>query len=208
MKILYFEGVGMDYEQNNLNQSDVLNHRIRTSFYNNDSEQIYLELSNTYMRDKKGKATEKMGTWIDFCFKVSKEKGEDIMYHEIFDRTKEHLELAKMDYTKENITNWINENLNCSFDTIEVLDDFHGYRVHGDNKQYKLMEEHSINHELAKKRKEAYNKVNEEYKKLTNSKYSVISLLDMDNDSITVRCHASDKALGKYPRIKKIKINK
>jgi hypothetical protein len=45
-----------------------------------------------------------------------------------------------------------------------------------------------------------------EYRKLLNEKYSKIGLLEMDNDSITVRCHASDKALGDNPRTKKIKI--
>lgn len=206
MKILSFEGAGMDYEGNNLNQSNVLNHRIRTSFYNNDGEQIYLELGNTYMRDKKGKATEKMGTHVDFCFKVPKDKNEEIQYHEIFNRAKEHLELTNMDYTKENIANWINENLNCNFDTIEVLDMFHGYGVHADNRQYNLIDNHNVNHELATKRKNAYNRIDMEYRQLLNEKYSVIGLKEMNNYSITVRCHVSETALGNFPRERTILI--
>ena len=196
-KVLYFEGAGMDFEQSELNGSDVLNHRIRTSFINNDGEQIYLEMGNTYKRDKKGKATEKMGTWVDFCFKVPSNKDDEIKYHEIFKRHEEHLELGKMDYTKENITKWINELLNCDFDTIHVLNRFYGYHVHGDNRSYVPMESIELNHERAFKRQQKYNELDEKYKLALNEKYSRIGIEEMKGDELKIRVFATKEKLEK-----------
>lgn len=195
MKILYFEGAGMDYETNE--HSNVGNYRIRTAFTNNDGIQYYIELGRAARRNKKYKTTSEWALRIDHLFKL---------VHGGYEIKKDWNSIAQLNYTNEDITKWINENLNCSFDTIQVLDFFHGYRVHKDNGHYNLMEEHNINHELAGKRREAYNKVDMEYRKLLNEKYSKIGLLEMDNDNITVRCYASDKALGDNPRTKKIKI--
>lgn len=186
-KVLYFEGAGMDFKENNLNQSDVLNHRIRTSFINNNGEQIYLEMGNTYKRDNKGKSTEKMGTWVDFCHKVPTD-GEETKYNEIYSRTKEHLELGKMDYTTENITKWINEKLNCSFDTIHVIDRFYGYYVHGENGACNLMENIELNHERAANRSQAYDLAMNYYK--DTRKFPCLSVLEMKENGLLIRCHA------------------
>ena len=195
-KVLYFEGAGSDFVQNEVNGSDVLNYRIRTSFLNNDGEQIYIELGNAYQRDIKGKATEKMGTWVDFCFKVPSDKNEEIRYSEIYNRSKEHLELNEMDYTKENLTQWINERLNCSFDTIHVLDEFYGYHTHGENGVYNLMDNIELNHERAAKRRQAYENIDTVYKTTLNEKYSVIVLMEMNDTSITIKTHVSDSKLN------------
>ncbi|QJI52309.1 hypothetical protein [Psychrobacillus phage Perkons] len=207
--VLYFEGAGMEfYEDITKKLSDVGNFRIRSSFLNNEGVQFYIEMGNTNKFDKKGKGKtlEKMGMWVDFCFKIPNDKNDEVKYHEIFSKTNEHLELAKMDYTKENIAKWINEKLNCNFDTIEVLDSFYGYYVHGDNRTYNRMEDIELIHNRAIARKEAYNSVDIEYRTLLNEKYSMIGLLEMDNESITIKCHASDQALGNNERIKRIPV--
>lgn len=190
-KVLYFEGAGMDFEQNNLNQSDVLNHRIRTSFKNNDGIVFYLEMGNVYQRDKKSKVTEKMMCRIDYCFKVKDLEIDDQPYYKHFNfnefNTKK-IELREIDYTKENLTKWINETLNCSFDTIEVINRFYGYHVHGDNGIYNQMEDIELNHKRAAKRSQAYDNAMDYYK--NTRKFPCLTVLEMLEDGLSIRCNA------------------
>lgn len=202
-KVLYFEGAGMDFETNQ--HSDVGNHRIRTAFTNDEGDLYYIELGNAIRRNKKGVAVSNWGLRIDHLFKIEDRHKEELNIGGYEIKT-DHNEIAELNYTTDAITKWINENLNCSFDTIEVLSRFHGYGAHGENKGYNLIENHVVDHELAKKREAAYNKADQEYRSLTKSKYSVISLLDMDEESITVRSYASKEALDGYPRIKRITV--
>ncbi|MGE6227607.1 hypothetical protein [Paenibacillus chitinolyticus] len=195
--ILYFEGAGMDYETNEF--SNVGNYRIRTAFFNNEGVPYYIELGNTYRRNEKNKVVSEWALRVDHLIKID-EKNSD------YEMAKNWKEIIKFDYTKEAITNWINANLNCSFKTIHVLNMFYGYRVHGDNRQFNIVDNHVVNHELARKRESAYRKVDEEYRKLLNEEYSMIGLLEMDDNSITIRCHASKEALGGLPRVKRIDI--
>lgn len=200
-KVLYFEGAGMDFKENEF--SNVGNYRIRTAFTNNDGIKYYIEMGRSprYTKTKSGKL-QKVSDWalrIDHLFIY--EDGNTNEKHEI--KTDWKI-ISQLDYTKESITVWINQNLNCNFDTIEVLDMFHGYRVHGDNGMYNLIDYHNINHELATKRREAYNELDMEYRRLTGNKYSVIGLKAMDDNSITVSCHASEQRLGINPRVKTI----
>lgn len=198
-KVLYFEGAGMDfYSKEQTKHSDIGNFRIRTSFLNNFGQQIYLEIMNGYVYDKKGKNIERFSMHIDFCFEVPEDKEEEIQYHKIYNRNKDHLQTREYDYTKHDITKWINDNLNCSFDTIQVLDRFYGYRVHGNHREYNLMENIELNHSRAKARKEAYNNIVERYKKLFNRKYPAISIKEMTNDYIVFDNHQGDELLKKY----------
>lgn len=190
--ILYFEGAGMDYETNE--NSDVGNHRIRTAFINNEGTQYYIELSNIRRSNDKNKTISEWGLHVDQLFEIV--DGE---------RTK-FGKFVHSSYTKGDITNWINTNLNCSFETIQVLNMFYGYWVHAEKDQYNLINNHIVDHEQAEKRKFAYNKVDTEYRTLLNEKYSRIRLLEMDENSITIYCYASDKALGDIQRIKRIEI--
>jgi hypothetical protein len=230
MKTLYFEGAGMDYEATQ--ESNVGNYRIRTAFKNLDGEEFYIELGNGYRRNEKGKTITEWALRIDFLFSMedhrkleaAEQYNRDLYiayrknkmsYAEYlqkkvieppYNRKLNHLEIIEVDYTKEGITQWINDNLNCDFDTIQVLDMFYGYRVHAEHRQYNLIDNHPVDHELASKRREAYNSVDMEYRQLLNEKYSKISLNEMSDNSITIRCYASDKALGSIPRIKTIMI--
>ncbi|MGY3386851.1 hypothetical protein ACVWZB_004805 [Paenibacillus polymyxa] len=196
--ILYFEGAGMDYETNE--NSDVENYRIRTAFVNNEGTPFYIELSNVYRRNDKNKTISEWGLHVDQLFEIvdGEEKNDEI--------TRCWKKIVQSSYTKGDITNWINANLNCSFETIQVLNMFYGYRVHGEKEQYNLINNHIVDHGQAEKRKLAYNKVDIEYRTLLNEKHTKISLLEMDESSITIRCYACVKALGDIPRIKRIEI--
>lgn len=206
MKILFFEGAGMDYEINQM--SNIGNYRIRTAFKNNDGIQYYIELGRGVKPIKKNGKYYIDGEWalyINHLFKLE-DRFKLGLEHGAYELSGNYVTNTHFEYTKEDITKWINENLNCDFDSIEVLDMFYGYRVHADNGCYNLIDNHLVNHELALKRREAYTAVDAEYRWSTNSKYSVISLLEMDDNSITIKCHASEKALGRLPRIKKVSI--
>lgn len=203
-KVLYFEGAGWDFhEEENFANSDVGNFRIRTSFLNNNGEQIYIEMGNTVQYDKKGKNVERYGLWVDFCFKVPS-NGEEIQYHEIYKRHIEHLENRKLDYSKEAITKWINERLNCDFDTIHVLDRMYGYNTHGDIVDgvttYNLMENVELDHEKVIKRITAYDSAMEYYK--DTHKFPCVSVLERLDNGIKVKCSASEKELNGLERVK------
>lgn len=201
-KVLYFEGAGMDFNEEG---SNVGNYRIRTAFLNNDGQEIYLELSGTFFDDKKNN---RFGwkTFITDCFNLSIST----------DQNESSIQLKTKTiggYSRENIVSWINENLNCNFESMEVLDWLEGYRVHGGYKDgeytYNLMDNHEKNDKRTVVRNEAYNNIDNEYRKLLNEKYSKISLLEMDNESITIKCYASEESLLKsgLDRVKKIVVN-
>ena len=145
--VLYFEGAGMNFYDEAMNHSDVGNFRIRTSFYNNEGVQYYIEMGRSARYNEKHKVTSEYGLRIDHLFKVENRNIAEFSAGGYEIKTN-HLEIRELDYSKHDITNWINENLNCSFDTIEVLDDSIGYRVHSYDQQngyelYNLMEDYA-----------------------------------------------------------------
>lgn len=210
--VLYFEGAGMDFYSNEqTDHSNVGNFRIRTAFKNNEGVEYYIELGNTIRYDftkKKPKVISNFALGIDHLFKLEDRNKEELKMGG-YEIKKDHNAIKQLDYTKKDIVKWINENLNCSFDTMQVLDFMYGYRVHGNNDNYNLMDNIELNHERAAKRKEEYNKVDQEYRTELNEKYSVIGLLEMNDNSITVRCYSSDEKLKNkgIERVKTISIN-
>lgn len=209
-KVLYFEGAGMDFYGEAEKQSDVGNFRIRTSFLNDDGVQYYIELGRCSRYDtskKKPKIITEFALRIDHLFKVEDRTKEELS-HGAYEIKTDWQGIRELDYSKAAITKWINENLNCSFDTIEVLNDFYGYRVHGGREIYNLMEDIELNHERVAARIEAYNKIDLTYRTVLNEKYSVIGMNEMDGESITIRCHASERALqeANLPRIQTIAV--
>ena len=200
-KILLFEGAGMNINEEG---SDIGNYRIRTSFINNDGDQIYLELGGNVQNCK----TAKRFCWythVDHAFNIS----------ESTDENKSRIKLNNTffkGYSKEDLTKYINENFNCNFDTIEVLNRFEGYRVHGDDGLYNLMENHTVNRKRTIARSEAYNKIDMEIREKLGEKYSKINLDCMDDESITIRCYTYEKDLHKIGmdkdnRLLKIQVN-
>lgn len=197
--ILYFEGAGMFFNNRELESSfsDVGNFRIRTSFKNLDGRQIYLELGNGKELGKRN-TLKRMFLTVDFCFYVPEDKEQEINYSELYDIRNEHLKPRKLDYTKNNIIKWINENLNCNFDSMEVLDQFYGYHVHNGDRTYNLMEDITINHKKAEARKQAYENKLKEYTIILKRKYPAISIKEMTDDYMILDNHQSDKLLKKY----------
>lgn len=200
-KVLLFEGAGMDvYEEG----SDVGNHRIRTAFINGNGDKIYLELGGNLQNCKTSK---RFGwyTHIDHCFNISVSTDENISSIKLNDT-------FFKGYSKEDLTNYINENFNCKFDTIEVLDWMEGYRVHGNRNEYNLMDNHEINKKRTIARNKAYAKIDKEIREKLGEKYSPISLYCMDEESITIRCYTYEKDLykigmSKDNRLLKIRVN-
>ncbi|MNH75569.1 hypothetical protein D3C73_278130 [compost metagenome] len=234
-KVLYFEGAGMDYEVNEHSNAGNYRIRTAFTNNDGIQYYLELSRGARREETKKGKlvVVSEWALHVDFLFTFEdkrkheeaelynsdlykKYRNNELTYAEYEDKKvvvpsyeqsyEHHLKSCLTDYTKEGITAWINNNLNCSFDTIEVLDMFYGYYVHGDNRTYNLIDNHIVNHELATKRREAYNAADMEYRQLTNEKYSVIGLMSMDDSSITVRCHASEQRIGDNPRIKTIQL--
>jgi len=124
-KTLYFEGAGWEGTQRN----DVENCRIRTAFTNDKGKKIYLELGGIEVT-KHTKSLYKFDTcagFVDSCHYITDgedDENENAIYH----RNREVFE-----YTKQNILNFVNKKLNCSFDNIVVLGDLAGYRVFKDD---------------------------------------------------------------------------
>lgn len=213
-KTLYFEGAGLDFYESC--PSDVGNYRIRTAFKNLNGDSIYIELgrsSRFCQVGKNGKTLKKpklVSEWalhIDYVFEIVPGEKDNCNNSRI-NYDWQHIK-DNYDYTKSDITRWINENLNCDFDTIEVLDWLSGYRVHGKGQEkYNLMDDFPVNHELTTRRKAAYETIDQEYRKALHETYSKIGLLEMDDTTITIRCYASDLAMSKtdLPRTRQISI--
>lgn len=176
--ILYFEGAGCNYSPNE--KSDIGNYRIRTAFKNNEGKLIYLEMCAGFIyNEKHKKQIERYFLYIDFCFYIT--GGEDDCNNSRIYFNRQDLR-NNYNYSKEDILKWVNKNLNCSFDTVEVLPDLAGYKVHGDNKTYNLMENYIHKPELIQKREEIY-KYFYDLEKSEGKQYPNFSLWVDDKDS-------------------------
>lgn len=220
-KILYFESAGMEGTQRN----DVENCRIRTAFTNNKGKKIYLELSgneiNKYNKYELYKDFE-IGTaimHIDACFYITDDP-------EIDDCNKSRISLKKDNkptlYTKKNILNIVNNELNCSFDEVVILPWLSGYNVHSGkgkyntSERYNFIEDFTYIPEQAEERKRIYNEVATEYfdniykknAKLNNAErlYKPMrkahSLLDMDDNTITIKSYTYKELINDNERVK------
>lgn len=197
--ILYFEGAGMDFYSNiQTDFSDVGNFRIRTAFKNLDGEEIYLEMSSGARFDfsyKKPRKLTDFALYIDYVHKVEKgEKGDQVDIRIEYDKEK----IKEYNYTIEDITKWINENLNCNFEGIGLLDRFYNYFVHAKNGGYNLIEDVEINHDLATVRRKAYIEIREKYAEIFNRKFPAISIKEMTENYIIFDNHQGKELLQRY----------
>jgi hypothetical protein len=112
---LYFIGMGWHKADS---VGDVGNCRIRTVLKNNDGKNIFIELSSGTNRSDKQKNI----ICCDFCFITEKIEGG--LFHNDFKYNYKNLETSTyskgIEWNKENILNFVNENLNCSFKNIYV----------------------------------------------------------------------------------------
>lgn len=127
MKTLIFEGAGWEGADSSI-QSGVGNCRIRTRIRNNEGRVIYLEMGGTIKSWNEKRDFAKGLTFIgrtDHCFYADSKWDSNRSYSEgLRDKEQGHFE-----YSKENILKFVNENLNCSFDFMEVIND-NSVRVH------------------------------------------------------------------------------
>ena len=108
---LLFVGMGWHKAESGGN---VGNCRIRTIFKNNDNKNIFVEFGSGHSFNKSDK---KNYLNFDFCFIVEEEE-KDTKYNYL------NLESStwnkQIEYTKENILNFVNKELNCSFSNMFV----------------------------------------------------------------------------------------
>lgn len=127
MKTLIFEGAGWAGADTS-KETDVTNCRIRTRIRNNNGRVIYLEMGGCKFT---GKYMPKYAEGLSIATHI-----DDIFYNDSKWDTRRNSsnELSKLtntrfEYNKENILKFVNENLNCSFDAMEVFNDC-SVRVH------------------------------------------------------------------------------
>lgn len=181
-KVLYFEGAGWA-DADISKKTDLENCRIRTVFTNNEGRKIYLELISyeKSISDKKinrypeHQIGDVIG-FIDFCFYIDTESKDPCN-----ECTIEIERKVKFNYCKSDLLKLINEKLNCSFDDIITLNDLSGYRVHGDNRAYNMMENYIYEPKLIEKRKEIH-KYFYKLEKSEGKKYPNFSLWVDEND--------------------------
>ncbi|MEK4025476.1 hypothetical protein [Sporosarcina sp. FSL W7-1283] len=207
-KTLYFERAGMDFYSNEqTDQSDVGNFRIRTSFFDNDGVQHYVEVSNGHRPKKNNKSKDEYYLSVQHFFDVGEQL--DNPNRKVCKEFDDHY-LRTLDYTKENIIKLINDNLNCNFESMVVLDRFYDYHVHDGKGLYNAMEFIELNHERAKARKKAYDKTVEKYKAIFNRKYPAISIKEMSDTYMILDNHQGKDLLEKLnlvSRYEKIQID-
>jgi len=111
MKTLIFEGAGWA-DADNSKSTDLGNCRIRATFENTKKAGIYLEMS-CHSEE-----------WhISHLFKTRDQKTNHTPEFK-------HLQRIKREYSKKSLLNFVNEELECSFDNIEVDNsDFDGFQL-------------------------------------------------------------------------------
>jgi len=132
LKVLYFEGAGCE----NTCRGDISNCRIRTAFTNNEGKKIYLEIQGIEKTKDDFKKYHRFNNYV-----IGEAIGFIDSYHyitndsKIDDENNSRLEYERnvnISYSYKGILKFVNENCNCSFDSIEVLGWLAGYRVFAD----------------------------------------------------------------------------
>ena len=125
MKVLKFEGAGC------VPTNDVENCRIRTTFKNDRGEEIYLEMNG---HNSHSNSPGHVGKFHGFISHLFFTKDVQSNYSpELSDKSKYVFE-----YSKQNILRFINRELNCSFDTIEILNEGYDGFKDQDQKEVRL----------------------------------------------------------------------
>lgn len=190
MRTLFFEGAGC------VPRGDVENCRIRTAFINDDGDMVYLELSgfeaNKYMQ-KQFPELQNVA-FVDHCYING------VVNEPVGGGSLNRYELGRVhfEYCKEEILNFVNGYLHCSFEKIIITDEFDGYRVHKDGGGYNLMDSFKYDPEQAEKARQAFHKIDMQVREQLGEKYSKITLHSIMDGHITVRCYASDESMREH----------
>ena len=192
-KVLYFEGAGISSKNYQTGTKELPNCRIRTVFKNLDGEIYYLELSATEVT----KYIKKMGGWA-----LNAQIGNHIAFvnhlfeiNNINERADENktgltnLWSQNVSYKKEILLNFINNNLNCDYNDIIILNNT-DYRVFAD-KGYNLMNDYIFDLEIEKQHQKVYDYFEEFEKNVLKKQYSNFSYMrDIKNKkSVEVLIH-------------------
>lgn len=134
MKTLYFEGAGWPETEKEYG----LNCRIRTAFTNDKGNKIYLEILCGHKEREiiKGPKYEDIPDHymiVDSCNYITEDTENVQLVTNKEGHSLERDGNRTRPYTKEDILKFVNEECGCSFDAVEVLPEFSGYRVHKDS---------------------------------------------------------------------------
>lgn len=181
VKVLYFEGAGCDWTKRN----DVDNCRIRTAFTNKEGKKIYVELSGFETRDKKGNTTTK--GYVDSLHYITSDPKIDDC-----NNSRLKIEGHELVYTKEGMLNFINQECNCNFTEIKILNTMGGYRVFkkehdkiDEQKNYNYGDNFIYDAELEQKRLAKKEELSNKFKEEFNQKYDNTSIwCDYENNNI------------------------
>lgn len=202
MKTLYFEGAGCVPGGGD---SDIENCRIRTVFHNDKGEKMYLELSDWVV--SKGYDHKKLKRWLEYpdgycigfitdLFKITDNEDAD-------DENCSRVSLDKtiIHYTKKEPLDFINKNLDCSFDEIKILNELTGYSVFNEKysckkDKYNFGDEFVFDEEKYQKRIAKRDELTAYFKKFMeydNSSYWV----EKETGNLVVRINTYDRILQK-----------
>jgi hypothetical protein len=130
MNTLIFEGAGWEKAESSI-KSGVGNCRIRTRIRNNDGRMIYLEMGcMDYSKKHKSKIPLQFRDYgivgfVDHVFYADSKWDSNRSYSQGLRESNR----KNFEFSKEEIVKFVNENLNCSFDNMEVVND-NSVRVH------------------------------------------------------------------------------
>jgi hypothetical protein len=138
MKTLYFEGAGC------VPRGEVSNCRIRTAFTNDKGKQIYLEIIGIEVTKHSPDCAKnyRYAGFVDTCLYITDSDDENNIH------PKNH----RFEYTNQNILDFVNKELHCSFDNIVILPDLAGYQVFADCGDYNFGDEFVYDAELTQDR--------------------------------------------------------
>lgn len=129
--VLYFEGAGWE-DAYTVEELPVGNCRIRTAFTNNEGKKIYLEFTSSRKTAKDAKGLRYLGFevgqfigFVDYCFQITDDPKIDDCNRNPFPCERK----TRILYTLDSILDFINKELNCSFDRVQVLNELTGYYV-------------------------------------------------------------------------------
>lgn len=201
-KILYFEGAGCVH---GYGDSDIENCRIRTAFTNNQGKKIYLELTSQEVKKVDHKKYNRFKeypvgfclAWIDFCHYITEDKDDCNESTISFERS------FRFHYTKEDLLKFINEKLDCSFESVVILNELTNFCVHSRKNRsgrgfdrYNYGDEFSYDEEKTKKRLAKRDELKayfEQFMQYDNSSYWV----EEETGNLIVRINTYDEVFKK-----------
>lgn len=190
-KTLYFEGAGW-------NEYNGVNCRIRTAFTNTEGKKIYIEFICGHIYGKKNKKEPEFNYLVcDYCYYITDDETiDDCNYSTL--PCERSAGRGQIEYTKENILDFVNKNCNADFEEIIILDNLAGYRVHADSGKYNTSERYNFGDvfnydaELTEKRIAKVEELKKHFTVLFNQKYDNTSYY-IENNQLVVCINVEER---------------